>query len=101
VLQLLVTANLVPSSPIILTLMMEALLSSETSVLTRATRRHTVEGGVTCLLQNVCRAKPDFTILIGSPGKEKLVQESDRYGGHVLISVCSANHVLTVDPVKS
>jgi hypothetical protein len=38
VLQLLVKANIVPSSPILLTLMNEALSSSETSVLTRATR---------------------------------------------------------------
>jgi hypothetical protein len=37
--RLLVTAN-VPSSPILVTLMMEALSSSETSVLTRATRRN-------------------------------------------------------------
>jgi hypothetical protein len=36
---LLVTAN-VPSSPILVTLMMEALSSSETSVLTRAARRN-------------------------------------------------------------
>jgi hypothetical protein len=35
---LLVTANVIPSSPVV-TLMMEALSSSETSVLTRATRR--------------------------------------------------------------
>jgi acetylglutamate synthase len=34
--QLLVTAN-IPSSPILVTLMMEALSSSETSILTRAT----------------------------------------------------------------
>jgi hypothetical protein len=32
--------NVVPSSPILVTLMMEALRSSETSVLTRATRRN-------------------------------------------------------------
>jgi hypothetical protein len=37
--RLLVTANVVPSSPILVTLMMEALSSYETSVLTRATRR--------------------------------------------------------------
>jgi hypothetical protein len=37
--RLLVTANVVPSSPILVTLMKEALSSSETSVLTRATRR--------------------------------------------------------------
>jgi hypothetical protein len=40
VLQLLVTANVVPSSTIVVTLMMEAIHSSETSVLTRATRRY-------------------------------------------------------------
>jgi hypothetical protein len=39
--RLLVTAGVVPSSPILVTLMKEALCSSETSVLTRATRRNT------------------------------------------------------------
>jgi hypothetical protein len=38
--RLLVTANVVPSSPIHVTLMMETLSSSETSVLTRAIRRN-------------------------------------------------------------
>jgi hypothetical protein len=38
VLLLLVTASVVPSSPILVTFMKEALSSSETSVLTRATR---------------------------------------------------------------
>jgi hypothetical protein len=37
---LLVTASVVPSSPILVTLMKEALSASETSVLTRATRRN-------------------------------------------------------------
>jgi hypothetical protein len=36
--RLLVAANVVPSSPILVILMMEALSYSETSVLTRATR---------------------------------------------------------------
>jgi hypothetical protein len=36
---LLVTTSVVPSSPILVTLMKEALSTSETSVLTRATRR--------------------------------------------------------------
>jgi hypothetical protein len=40
VLQLLVTANVVPIVLIIFILMMEAIISSETSVLTRTTRRH-------------------------------------------------------------
>jgi hypothetical protein len=43
---LLVTANIVPSSPILVTLMMEAVSSSETSVLTRATWHNIPENGI-------------------------------------------------------
>jgi hypothetical protein len=46
ILRLLVTANVVPSSPILVTLMMEATLSFETLVLTRATGRNIPEDGI-------------------------------------------------------
>jgi hypothetical protein len=49
VLKFLVTATVVPSSPIIFNLIMEATRSSKTSVLTRATRSHMPEEGI---LQN-------------------------------------------------
>jgi hypothetical protein len=41
--RLLVTANVVPSSPVLVILMMETIRSSETSALTRAARRHIPE----------------------------------------------------------
>jgi hypothetical protein len=46
VLRLLVTANVVPSSPILPSLMMETLLSSETSVLTRTIQSNIPEDGI-------------------------------------------------------
>jgi hypothetical protein len=44
--RLVITANVVPSSPIRVILKMEELNSSETSVLTRATQRNIQEDGI-------------------------------------------------------
>jgi hypothetical protein len=59
VLQVLVTAAVVPSSLNLSTLMMEAIRSSEMSVLTQVTRRHIPEDGI---LQNVLKHDSPYVL---------------------------------------
>jgi hypothetical protein len=51
--RLLVTANVIPSSPIFVTLMMEALRSPQTSVLTTATRRNILEDRIIYIMLHI------------------------------------------------
>jgi hypothetical protein len=68
-------ANIVSSSPILVTLLMEALSSSETSVLTRGTGRNTPEYGI--LLQHNFQTCPFFW-------KDKVKPEDSHHGLSVL-----------------
>jgi hypothetical protein len=53
VLRLLVTANVVPSSSSFVTVIVETLRSSETSVLTRNTRRNIADDGILQSQKNI------------------------------------------------
>jgi hypothetical protein len=55
--RLLVTASGVPSSPLLVTLMKEALRSSETSVLTRSTRRNIPDDTILHMLIHIVDTK--------------------------------------------
>jgi hypothetical protein len=61
--RLLVTANVVPSLPILVTLMMKALIFSDTSVLTRVTRHKIPEDGI--LHSHCCDNLKSYIALTG------------------------------------
>jgi hypothetical protein len=58
VIRLTVTTNVVPSWPILVTLIMEAIISSETWVLRRATRRNIPKDGVLHSILHGCETFP-------------------------------------------